>query len=288
MNSAALLDAIAILGGLSVFLAVLLALAHIKLYVWEDPRIEAVVGMLPNANCGACGLAGCRQFAETVIAGGVKPSGCTVSNADARAAIAGFLGIEVGTANRRVARLQCAGGSDVSEINAEYVGLASCAAAAAVASGGKGCTWGCLGLGDCGRACTFDAIHMNAVGLPVVDIDACTACGDCVAACPKDLFVLQPLHDRLLVQCRSLLASTAATAQCKVACNACGRCAADAEPGLVTMQGTLPVIDPQRASQASAAATKRCPTGAIVWIEGAQFASAPTQPAASRPAALAV
>ena len=118
----------------------------------------------------------------------------------------------------------------------------SCGAAAAVTGGGKSCSWGCLGYADCAVVCDFDAIVMSPNGLPVVDPEKCTACGDCVDACPLGLFVLMPQDHHLLVQCKNLLSGEAAEAVCSVACNACGRCAADA-PGLITMVGGLAIID---------------------------------------------
>jgi ferredoxin len=154
---------------------------------------------------------------------------------------------------------------------AEYRGFRTCKAAAAVAGGGKGCVWGCLGLADCERACSFDAIRMNAVGLPVVLPARCTACADCVTACPRDLFVLMPMDWKLLVQCRSPLEGDAAEQLCRVACTACGKCAADAAPGVVTMRNGLAVVDYERYELTTPAATRRCPTGAIVWCEQAQF-----------------
>ena len=157
-----ILHAILILGGTGLVFAVFIALANKKLWVWEDPRIEIVASMLPNANCGACGLPGCHAFAEQVVEGKVQPSKCTVSNADRVLEIAAFLGVDAGDATKRVARLMCAGGTDVAIQRAEYRGLSTCAAAAAVAGGGKGCAWGCLGLADCEHSCTFDAIRMNA------------------------------------------------------------------------------------------------------------------------------
>ena len=174
--------AVAILGSLGLLFGGLIAAATRKLWVWEDPRIDEVTGMLPGNNCGACGQAGCRAFAEHVIAGQVQPAQCTVLNADGVAAIASYLGVEAGSVNRRVARLLCGGGSDLSIRTAEYRGLQTCGAAAAVAGGGKGCTWACVGLADCERACTFQAIFMNDRDLPVVIPSLCTACGDCVEA----------------------------------------------------------------------------------------------------------
>ncbi len=134
-----------------------------------------------------------------------------------------------------------------------------------VAGGGKGCFWGCLGIGDCQVACTFDAIEMNSHRLPVVNESRCTACGDCVTACPKDLFTLEPQSHRLWVACRSQEAGDEILDDCQVACTACGRCAMDA-PGLVEMQGNLPVIHYSQ-GPATALATERCPTGAIVWLD---------------------
>jgi len=258
-----------ILGGVGTFFAVVIALVRKKLYVWEDPRIDQVAGMLPGANCGACGHPGCRAFAESLVMGTNQPAGCTVASPDGRADIAAFLGVDVGTAATRVARLLCAGGCDVAPRQADYLGLETCRAAAAVAGGGKACSWGCLHLADCKVACTFDAIYMNDVELPVVIPEKCTACGDCVEACPKDLFVLMPLEHRLIVQCKSLLEGEDAEAACAVACNACGRCAADA-PGLIEMKNGLAVVDYTKYALASPDAIRRCPTGAIVWVEGAQ------------------
>lgn len=259
-----------ILGGVGTFFATMIALARKKLYVWEDPRIDEVNAMLPGANCGACGFAGCRAFAEQLIGGATEPAVCTVASPDDRVEIAAYLGVDVGTAANRVARLLCAGGCDVAPRRAEYLGLSTCSAAAAVAGGGKACAWGCLGLGDCERVCDFDAIVMNEVELPVVIPEKCTACGDCVDACPKDLFTLMPLEQKLLVQCKNLLEGDEAEAVCAVACNACGRCAVDASPGVIEMVNGLAVVDYERNAEASSDAIRRCPTGAIVWVEGMQ------------------
>ncbi len=140
-----------------------------------------------------------------------------------------------------------------------------------VSGGGKGCSWGCLGLADCEAACTFDAIHMNANGLPQVDTEKCRACPDCVAACPRDLFELLPLSQKLYVQCSIPLAGLAAIQLCSVACDACGKCAADAAPGLITMQDNLPVIDYSSGGQPMPEAIFRCATRSIVWLEQEQF-----------------
>ena len=112
---------------------------------------------------------------------------------------------------------------------------------------------------------------MNANGLPQVDTEKCTACPDCQAACPRDLFELVPLGQNLYVQCNIPLAGEAATQLCAVACDACGRCAADASPGLITMKDNLPIVDYSCGGEPRPDAVFRCPTNAIVWLEREQF-----------------
>lgn len=260
-----------ILGGVGLTFAALIAVVHQKFHVWEDPRIDAVGELLPGSNCGACGFAGCRAFAEALVSDQTQPAVCTVLGPNDVEAVAEFLGVEAGQANRRIARLLCAGGCQSAPDRAEYRGLQTCRAATAVAAGGKGCPWGCLGLADCEVACTFDAIWMNEERLPVVIPELCTACGDCVPACPKELFTLMPVEWKLIVQCRSPLEGDAIEAVCQVACTACGKCVQDAAPGLITMQNGLAVIDYSKNDLADPAAAARCPTGAIVWVEGSQF-----------------
>lgn len=273
MDFTLILTSVAILGGVGLTFGTLIAVANAKLKVWEDPRIDAVEEVLPGANCGACGLAGCRAFAEAAVKGEVAPAGCTVMGDEDRADVAKVLGVAAGEANKQVARLLCAGGTDVARSKALYHGVDSCAAAVAVTGGGKGCTWGCVGLADCAVACDFDAIAMSPTGLPVVDPEACTSCGDCVDACPLDLFTIMPLNDKLIVQCKNLLEGDDAEAVCAVACTACARCVQDAAPGLIEIKSGLAVIDYDMIEAANPEATARCPTGAIVWVEGAQFAS---------------
>ena len=267
---AELFTAAAIMLGLSGFFGVVLAVAQRYLRVEEDPRIDRVEQMLPGTNCGACGQPGCRGLAEALVEGGAVPGECTVSPADGIRAIATFLGVQAGFQEKRVARLHCAGGKSAVRQLAEYEGLRSCRAAVLVNGGGKACPWGCLGLADCEDACTFGAIRMNRESLPVVDVDLCTACGDCVEICPLDLFTLEPLSVKVVVQCSAPLTGELARSVCRVACDACGRCALDAGPGVIEMSEGLPLL--RIPEQAAADCTHRCPTGAIQWVETSQFA----------------
>lgn len=260
---------VALTGGLGIVLAI----ANARLRVFEDPRIDAVADALPGSNCGACGQPGCRAFAEKLVAGEKQPSQCTPSDPNTVTRIANYLGVETGDMEKRVARLHCAGGTNVAIQMAQYRGLETCRAAAAVGGGTKGCRYGCLGFGDCETVCTFDAIKMGPTGLPIVDIDKCTACDDCVIVCPMGLFEILPLSHHLIVQCKSELEGDEMLALCSVGCNGCSRCVADAAPGLLKMKNNLPVLNPELLHLQSPDATLRCPTGAITWIDGAQFQS---------------
>jgi RnfABCDGE-type electron transport complex B subunit len=257
--------AVLTLAALSFLFASLLVLAHRKLHVDEDPRIDAAHLMLPGTNCGACGFPGCLGLAEAMVDGNALPGKCTVMTEDEREDVAVFLGVDAGAEEKVVARLACAGGTNVARNRASYEGLESCRAATLVAGGGKACFWGCLGLADCEAVCDLDAIYMDDHSLPVVIEDACTACGDCVDACPKDLFSLHPVSHRLWVACRNLEKGDAVLADCEVACDACGKCAVDA-PGVISMVDNLPIVDYSRNHDVREA-IERCPTGAIVWYE---------------------
>ena len=242
------------------------AYCGIKFFTYEDPRIEEVNGRLPNANCGACGIpGGCKGLAEQVVAGKVNPGACTVASTEAKESIAELLGIVMEDTEKKSARLACGGGFDtIGDLSAVH----TCRDADR-AGGGKGCVWGCIGLGDCERVChvrTFDAIVMSAHGLPVVDHEKCVACGACVLECPKGLLSLVPDSVSLWVACKNMQKGQPAKEKCHVACTACGNCATDAAPGLIHIgENNLAVIDYESGCPQTEAAIKNCPTGAIVF-----------------------
>lgn len=256
------------MAGLGGILAWMLAIASKRLYVYEDPRIAQVEEMLPHSNCGACGTAGCHNFAEQVVGGAIEPGRCTVNAPEQNQSIATLLGVDMGNIEKQIARLACAGGTHVALNRAQYSGLSSCAAASVSGGGGKSCAWGCIGLGDCADVCDFDAITMDSHGLPVVIGDKCTACGDCVDICPKNLFSLHPVSHQIWMACRNESEGDIAEAACEVACTACGRCVVDAADGLIRLENNLAVVNYDKNASANRQAIERCPTGAIVWLEG--------------------
>jgi len=261
--------------GLGLLFGVILAVAYHYLKVDEDPRIAETEELLPGTNCGACGEPGCLPFAIKLVAGDVTPSGCTVASEDDIDGLSEFLGVDAGEQEKIVARLKCAGGKGQAFQIGEYQEFEGCRAAAVIFGGGKGCSWGCLGLGDCEVACTFDVIHMNDNGLPVVDTDNCTACADCVDICPKNLFELRPTAEQLYVQCNIPLEGDCVTALCSAGCDACAKCVADAPVGLMEMVNELPVVDYASGlfttDKTTRKAIDRCPTNAIQWLDGDQF-----------------
>ncbi|PIE88965.1 MAG: Fe-S cluster protein [Acidobacteria bacterium] len=266
MEPSMILVAVGAMGGLTVTLSLLLVIANKKLYVHEDPRVDDVEDMLPHANCGACGYPGCRPFAEALVANQTTPGKCSVSTPEGLEEIAIYLDVEVGAGQKMVARLACAGGNNVARNKVDYEGMRTCRAAALVAGGGKKCSWGCLGLADCMDVCDFDAIHMNSFSLPVVNESKCTACNACVVVCPKDLFSLQPVENRLWVACKNEEEGNKVLEDCQVGCTACSRCAFDAPESLISMKKNLPVIDYSKPHKTTVP-IQRCPTGAIVWLD---------------------
>ena len=254
----------ALLGGA---LAVLLIVANQRFYVYEDPRIEEVENLLPRANCGACGSPGCRAFAEGLVTGEYEPGQCTANSSELNKQIASRLGVALNVQEQRLPRLACAGGSHVAWLRARYDGMEGCRAADMVSGGGKGCSWGCLGQGDCVHSCQFDAIKLDSNGLPHIDAEKCTACGDCIDACPRFLFSLHPVSHQLWVACNNKEFGDKAEAQCGVACTACGRCEMDAAKGLIAISNNLATVDYSMNPKAERKAIERCPTGAIVWLD---------------------
>ena len=252
------------LGGV---LALVVALFSKKLFVPENPLVVKVESLLPGANCGGCGEAGCHALAEKIVTGECPPTKCLAVKGEALKQIFECIGKSVEISEKKIARIACSGGNNVAVRYATYNGLHGCKAAQLAPGGGKGCAWGCLGFGDCAEACPFNAININENGLPTVNPALCVGCGVCVSACPKHLISLHSVNDKLWVACNNRDKGADVIPVCAVGCLGCGICSKDAPAGLVEIKNNLPQIDYSRSNEMTKDIIQRCPTGAIGWFD---------------------
>ena len=234
--------------------------------VASDPRIERVTEMLPGANCGGCGKAGCADFAKALCAGEAAPGACPVSSPEAVTAIASFLGIDAGAGGKKVAVILCGGDQQRAKPAALYNGVSDCVSANLIGGGPKGCTYGCLGLASCARACPFNAIELIN-GLAIVHAEICTGCGSCVAACPRKLIKLVPAEVKVHIYCNSPEKGPTKKKVCDVPCIGCRKCVKNAAEGQIEVQGNLARINYADAPGADIVEKTGCPTGCLTTVE---------------------
>ncbi len=249
----------AVLGAL---LALVIGVAAKTFAVETDERVEVVADMLPGANCGGCGYAGCADFAKALAAGQVPPAQCPVASAADIKRIAEFLGIIAEEKEKLVAVVRCSGSAAVTR-RAPYNGVGDCRTAVVVAGGAKGCDYGCIGFASCARACPFDAIEIRD-GLAVVHPEICVGCGKCVAACPKNLIALVPATVNVHVYCNSPEKGALKRKVCKTACIGCRKCvkAADSESQM-TVKGFLVETNYSNPPLSDLVEKAGCPTTAL-------------------------
>lgn len=271
-----------VLGGIGCLSAVILYVVAQKFKVDEDPRIDQVEAALPGANCGGCGKAGCRNFAESCVkADSLDGLLCPVGGAAVMSQIGTILGMEVSATDPKVAVVRCNGSCANRPRTTQYDGVKSCRIMANLYAGETGCRFGCLGCGDCVAACQFGAIKMNPeTGLPEVDDDKCTACGACAKACPKGIIELRkkgPKSRRLFVACMNKDKGGVARKACSAACIGCGKCTKVCQFEAITVENNLAYIDYTKCRLCRKCAAE-CPTGAIHELN-----FPPRKPAAEEP-----
>ena len=270
-----ILLALGVLGALGLIGSLALYFIAKKFYVFEDPRVGQVEELLPGANCGGCGFPGCHGMADACVkerdaSNSLGSLLCPVGGADCMAKVASVLGVEASAADPKVAVVRCNGTLECRPKVAVYDGAKSCAVANATFSGETGCAFGCIGLGDCTKACTFDAIHMNPeTGLPEVDEDKCVACGACQKACPKLVIEIRkknaaktPAVKRVWVECVNKDKGAVARKACASACIGCGKCQKTCKFEAITVENNLAWIDSDKC-KACGMCVSECPTGAI-------------------------
>ena len=258
------------LGIVGAISAIILYFVAKKFHVYEDTRIDDVEAVLPAANCGGCGFPGCRGFANACVqAESFDGLFCPVGGNETMQKVADILGREAIVAAPTVAVVRCGGTCDHRPRMNDYDGVKHCFIAHNLYSGESGCSFGCLGLGDCEVSCEFDAIHVNPeTKLPEVDEDKCTSCGACVKACPKLLIELRkkgPKSRRIYVSCRNEDKGHIARKSCDVSCIACGKCEKVCPHEAITITNNLAFIHDDKCKLCRKC-VEVCPTNAIVEL----------------------
>ncbi len=279
-----LLFTIVTLSVLGILSAVILYFVAQKFKVEEDPRIDDVEKMLPGANCGGCGFAGCRAMAEAMVReDDISSLYCPVGGGDCMKQIATYLGKVAPEKEPAVATVRCGGVCAKRPRTNDYNGAKNCAVAASLYVGETACAYGCLGYGDCVEACAFDAIKVNPeTGIAEVDADKCTACGACVKACPKGIIELRkkwPKNRAVFVSCVSKDKGAVTMKACKAGCIACGKCVKVCAFDAITVENGVAYIDSQKCKLCRKCVNE-CPTGAIVLRGMEPLPKEPKTPAA--------
>lgn len=279
-----LLSTILTLSLLGILAAVVLYFVAQKFKVEEDPRIDEVEKMLPGANCGGCGFAGCRGMADALVKNDdISALFCPVGGGDTMKGIAAYLGKAAPEKEPMVATVRCGGVCDKRPRTNTFDGAKSCAVASSLYVGETACAYGCLGYGDCVAACAFDAIHINPeTGIAEVDAEKCTACGACVKACPKKIIELckkWPKGRAVYVGCVSKDKGAVVMKACKAGCIGCGKCEKVCAFGAITIENNLAYIDSQKCKLCRKCVNE-CPTGAIKLVGMEPLPKTPKAPAA--------
>ena len=258
----------AVLGVLGLACGVALAVVAKRFAVPGNPVAEAVLRVLPGANCGGCGHPGCDGYARAVADGSAPLNLCTSCDATMLAALERITGRSGGDVmERRVALVRCGGDRDAATRRFDYNGIEDCAAAQATAGGDKACSYGCLGYGSCVRVCPVGAIAVEN-GVARVDPTRCIGCGACVRTCPRGVIALVPADRPVHVLCASRDKGPAVRSYCRKGCLGCGLCARLDKSGAFSVQDNLAAVSGAFSGDASAIAQK-CP-GKCISIRNAK------------------
>ncbi len=256
-----------ILAGAGLILGLAIGIIYKLFGVPSDPKVELVLELLPGANCGGCGKAGCADFARALVAGETTPGKCPVSSEEVMAQIAQVLGVEIDSLmKKKVAVILCGGDTNQTKVQTLYNGVSDCISASLIAGGPKGCRYGCLGMGSCARACPFGAIEVIN-GLAVVHNELCVGCGKCVETCPRHLIKLVPADAKVHIYCSSPEKAPVKMKVCNVPCIACRKCVKAGEEGQFTVQGFRVEVNYENSPSPDVIEKAGCPKNCLLTTE---------------------
>lgn len=237
-----ILTATAAIALLGLLIGLMLVNVGKKFAVEVNEKEAAVRDCLPGNNCGGCGYAGCDALAAAIASGKAPVDACPVGGSPVAARVGNIMGVETSAKDRLVAYVKCGGTCEHTFRTANYCGVEDCASAVSNGLGNKSCSFGCLGLGSCAKACPFDAIHI-VNGIARVDRNACKSCGRCVAVCPRHLIEMIPDNAQYAVRCMNTDRGPAVKKACTTGCIGCGICVKQCESDAVHLTGFLSGID---------------------------------------------
>ena len=254
-----------IFAGIGLIAAILLTIAGKLFAVKEDPRIALIAEQLPQANCGACGYAGCSDYASAVTKQNAPCSLCKPGGTDTAAAIADIMGTKAVAIVPEIAVLACRGNCEAASIKYDYYGIESCRSAKKRFGGSKACTYGCIGFGDCVKACPQSAIAIHQ-GIADIQPGLCNSCGICAKVCPNQLIRFRPTGKHFDVRCSSPAYGRIVRLACKNGCIGCRVCERKCLHKAISVINNLAVIDYEKCTGCGVC-RDFCPTGAICCCE---------------------
>ena len=264
-----IISSVSAVSAIGLVCAIMLTIVSKLMDVPVDERVAKIRDLLPGANCGACGFAGCDGYSEALVNDGAKTNMCTPGGDNASRGISEILGVDFEDVIEQVAVCHCVGANGVAVRKMEYEGIETCAAVKLQYSGVNACPYSCIGFGDCAKVCPNDAICIED-GIARINTRKCLGCGVCVKTCPNHLIRVYDDTIKVLVTCASHERGATVRKLCTAGCIACGKCAKECPREAITMDNNLAVIDYEKCNGCGHCA-EACPTKAI---HAADFAGA--------------
>ncbi len=256
-----ILSAVLVLGVMGLIFGAALSIASGIFAVKEDERKPRILEALPGANCGGCGYAGCSAYADAIIENNAPVNLCPVGKQQCADQIDSIMGVESAKVKKMIANVRCRGNNEYANSKFNYYGINDCAAAARLLDGYMSCKYGCLGFGNCMRACPNNAISIGN-GVAEINRDLCVGCGACADACPKHVIDILPADTAFLIKCSNHDKGALTRKECTAGCVGCRICEKNCPSGAITVIDNLAVVDYQKCINCGVC-IKKCPSHII-------------------------